>query len=62
MVRLLEEQLHISRETIHHIITEDLGKKNLCSLRAARVNNGAKSRRVASYEDHLAAYRRDSTF
>ncbi len=27
MVRLLEEQLHINRETIRHIITEDLGKK-----------------------------------
>ncbi len=44
MVHLLEEQLHINQETIHHIITEHLGKKNLCSLRAARINGGAKSR------------------
>ncbi len=44
MVRLLEEQLHINRETIRHIITEDLGKKNLHSLRATRINGAAKSR------------------
>ncbi len=44
MVRLLEEQLHINRETIRHIITEELGKKNLRSLRAACVNSRAKSR------------------
>ncbi len=43
-VRLLEEQLHINRETIRYIIIADLGKKNLHSLRAACVNSGAKSR------------------
>ncbi len=43
-VCLLEEQLHINREMIRHIITEDLVKKNLRSLHAARVNGRAKSR------------------
>ncbi len=62
MVHLLEQQLHINRETIRHIITGDLGKKICTRFVPHALMAGQKADHVASCEDLLVAHRRNLAF
>ncbi len=61
-VHLLEEQLHINREMICHIITKDMGKKICACFVPHTLTAEQKADHVASCKDFLAVYRRDPAF
>ncbi|UYV73952.1 hypothetical protein LAZ67_11001570 [Cordylochernes scorpioides] len=61
--RMMEEVLHIKKETIRTILHEDLGKTKVCAKFVPHVLTGEqKSLRIAHCRDIISAYENDSNF